>query len=386
MTDKKMDISREMLRKRNRGMVLRYVATGECASRIEISKKMGLTKTAVSNIVSEMMDAHFLVQTKKRDKAKPGRTPIGLDISPDAPKIAGILVMRKYCEAVLCDMKLNILKTEKVYQDVKTKEELMETVFGLADEMLLGEKRAGGIGVASIGPIDSKAGRIVNPLYFNGIHDVEIGRLLKERYQCPVFCDNDNQSAVLAEKLFGNGRPHRDILYVGIAGGVGCGIITGNEKYQSNSGFTPEIGHMSIDYRGGQCVCGNRGCLELYVNTFSVKEKMRAATGKYYNYKTFCGLQDCREIDEILCDQVEKLSVALVNVVNILNPDLIVLGHDAIWWPDRYLDMLEKSVNAHKFSNKSSTTLVKRAYHMEQTAVLGAVCNVLNEYFSGELL
>lgn len=76
----------------------------------------------------------------------------------------------------------------------------METVYSLADQMMLGTDRAGGIGVACIGPLDSIEGVIESPPYFNGIHDVPLAKLLEERYHLPVFCDNDNQSAALAEK------------------------------------------------------------------------------------------------------------------------------------------------------------------------------------------
>lgn len=382
----KFDASRDDLRKKNRGLVLQYIASQECTSRIELSKKMGLTKTAISNIVSEMIDTKFLIQTQKQENAELGRNPVGLDISPDAPKVAGILIMRKYCEVVLCDMKLNVLKTDKIYRDCENETELLETIYGLMDEMLMEDAHIGGIGVAMIGPLDSKAGKLVNPPYFNGIHDVEVGKLLQERYGLPVFCDTDNQSAALAEKLFGNGRNYQDILLVGIASGVGCGIIVGNEKYQSGSGYTPEIGHLSIDYHGEKCICGNRGCLELYINSIHVLKRMQAATGKFYNYKTFCELSDMPEIDGILCDIVEKLTVGLVSVINILNPDLIILGHDSVWWPDKYLEMIENTINERKFSNKQVRTKVKRAYFYEQTAVMGAACNILSKYFDGELL
>lgn len=386
MAAKKFDLNREDLRKKNRGIVLQYISTGECTSRIDLSKKMGLTKTAISNIVSELINSNYLIQTQKQENTELGRNPVGLDISPDAPKLVGILIMRTYCEAVLCNMKLNILKINKKYHDCENKLQLMETIYGLLDEILLGEKNIGGIGVASIGPLDSKEGKIGAPPYFHGIHDVEIGRLLQKRYGLPIFCDNDNQSAALAEKLFGNGKNYQDILFIGIANGIGCGIIIGNEKYQSSSGYTPEIGHMPINYHGSKCICGNNGCLELYINSRTILKRMQTATGKFYNYKTFCELTNNIKIDEILCDLIEKLTVGLVGVINLLNPDLIIIGHDGVWWPDRYLNMLEDGINIRKFSNKATRTKVSRAYYLEQTAVLGAACNVLSQYFNGQLL
>ena len=92
---------------------------------------------------------------------------------------------------------------KKMYQNWKDKEELMETVYSLVDQMLYGAENVGGIGVASVGPLDVIEGVIETPPYFNGIHDVPVMQLLKERYGLPVVCDNDNQSAALAATFLG---------------------------------------------------------------------------------------------------------------------------------------------------------------------------------------
>lgn len=381
-----MNADREDMRKKNRGTVLMLVSTGRCSSRIELSRHMGLTKTAISKIVTELMERGFLTETTKQENSDLGRNPIGLDIAETAPLMVGVLVMRDFCEAVLCTMKLEIIKHEKVYQTWSSKDELMETVYSLVDQMMYGAEHVGGIGVASIGPLDSIEGVIESPPYFHGIHDVPIVRLLKERYQLPVFCDNDNQSAALAEKMFGNGKDCQDILLVGIANGIGCGIIVGSNKYQSSSGYTPEIGHLSIDYHGDTCVCGNRGCLEMYINSPMVLKRMREATGKFYDYKTFCELWEQPEIGAIFEDLVEKLSAGLVSTVNILNPEMIIIGHNGAWWPEKYLNMLEDEVNRRKFSNRQNRIRVVRAYYVDKTAVLGGACNILMKYFQGELL
>lgn len=382
----KMNADREKMKRRNRGTVLKLIATGRCSSRIELSRSTGLTKTAVSKIVSEMIQRGFLTETRKQENAELGRNPMGLDIAETAPLFVGILVMRDYCEAVLCTMKLEIIRHQKEYRSWESKEELMETVYRLTDQMVCGAEGVSGIGVAAIGPLDCIEGVIESPPFFHGIHDVHIVRLLRERYGLPVFCDNDNQSAALAEQLFGNGKKYQDLLVVGLANGVGCGIIAGGQKYQSSSGYTPEIGHLSVDYQGETCVCGNRGCLELYLNSVAVLGRMRKASGEDWDYKTFCAHWERPEIGAVFEDLTEKLSSALVSVVNILNPELIVIGHNGVWWPEKYLRMLEREVNNRKFSNRQARTRIVRAYYLDKTAVLGGACNIIVKYFEGELL
>lgn len=381
-----MNADREDMKKKNRGNVLKLIATGICNSRIELSREMNLTKTAISKIVAEMMEKGFLVETKKYENAEIGRNPIGLDIADTAPVFIGLLIMRDYCEAVLCDMKLTVVRHERISQNWSDQEELMGTIYTLVDQMLLGDPHVGGIGVASIGPLDSIGGVIENPPYFHDMHDIPVKEKLEERYHLPVFCDNDNQSAALAEQLYGCGKEYQGILLVGIASGVGCGIITGNSKYQSSSGYTPEIGHLSIDYKGEKCVCGNRGCLELYLNSRDVLKRMREATGKFYDYQTFCEMHEELSLGEIFEDLEEKLCAALVSVVNILNPELIIIGHNGVWWPEKYLEKLADDINERKFSNHRTNIKVMKASFLDKTAVLGGACNVIDRYFQGELL
>lgn len=83
---------------------------------------------------------------------------------------------------------------------------------------------------------------------------------------------------------------------------------------------------------------------------------------------------------------MEKLSSALISVVNILNPDLIILGHDGVWWPEKYVRQLEDLVNERKFSNHQIRTEIVKASYLDKTAVLGGACNAVQQYFQGELL
>lgn len=133
-----VNADREDMKRKNRGTVLKLIATGRCSSRIELSKAMGVTKTAISKMVTELMESGFLIETRKQENAELGRNPIGLNIAETAPLVIGVLIMRDYCEAVLCNMKLEILQHKKVYQNWTDKEELMETVYSLVDQMLYG--------------------------------------------------------------------------------------------------------------------------------------------------------------------------------------------------------------------------------------------------------
>ena len=378
-------VNRSFLKKTNRGLALKLIATRQCTSRIELSREMGLTKNTISVIVGELMEKGYLVETAKQMTNEPGPNPVGLEIGPDAPKYAGVLIQRGFAEAVLCDMTMKIRKYERVEKDWHNKEDLMRAVFRLLDHLLEDEENVSAIGVSSIGPIDIKKGKIVHPLYFHDIADVDISAPLHERYRLPVFFDNDNQSAALVEQLFGNGRGFQDILMVGISHGVGCGIISGGKRYHSYSGYQPEIGHMSIDVHGNKCICGNIGCLETYIASHVIEKKVWAATGLRMEYGEICRTENNPAVEQIMAEMIQDLACALISLLNILNCEIVLLNLDSVYWQDRYVQMLEDIINDRKFSYREHRTLVRKAKFLDKTQILGAACNAVNHCFEGEL-
>lgn len=382
----KLGVNRDNQKKINRGLVLKLIATRQCSSRVELAKATGLSKMAISQIVTELISKNYLVETEKENTCEPGRNPVGLAISPLSPRYAGVLIQRGYCEAVLCDMALTVIKSEKIYREWKNEEELMDSVYQALDHILEGTDCVLGIGAASIGPVSIREGKILHPRFFNNIKNVELRSLIHQRYHLPVFFDHDNQSAALVEHLYGNAKGYEDALLVSVGKGVGCGIMMNGRRVHNHLGYAPEIGHVSIDYHGELCDCGNVGCLECYVNTATVMERFRKATGENLTYAQYCQLSANPLIDEILLDMEGKLANALINVLNILNSQIVLLCMDCTYWPDKYIQMLEDDINNRIFENGGVRIPVKKTKFLYQSQVLGAACNAIHQVFLGELL
>ena len=386
MSESKAGRNREDYRKKNRGMTLRLVATGTCTNRTELVEKLGLSKMAISKIVAEMVQRNLLCEEDMRSE-EPGRPPIRLRISPRAPLIAGVAIHRGRCEAVLCDMQLRIIQRQQIfYGDELSKEGLLTDIYKILDTLLYGRDNVAAIGASSVGPVSSAAGRILRPYYFHGIHDVEIVRLLEERYHLPVYLDHDNQSAAVAEYYFGCGKDAMDILYVGIGSGVGCGIIHNGVRNRNVRGLPPELGHVSVDMHGRKCPCGSRGCVETYLRTPVILEELYTRTQKYYSYETFARILDHGAVQETFEEAVRILSCAIISTINITNSELIILGNDAVYWDDHYFRMLEKLVNEGRFVEWDAPVRICRSSFMEDAVLLGSACIALEEIFEGNLL
>lgn len=389
--EKRKGINNDDLKKRNRGLLLQLIAVEEANTRMMLTRKSGLSKMSVTNIIDEFLGKKLVIEGKKEYQEIQGRNPATLEISPKAPRIIGLLINREYCAAVLCDFQLHVekkavidLTREELAQDAKAT--LLAYIFKLIEEMPVGRENILGIGVASIGPLDVEKGMILNPPRFYGIKNVPVKDILQERYGLPVFLDHQYNSAAKAEKLFGHGKHFPSFVFVGITNGIGAGIYVDGKMLRSVGGLGSELGHMSIDYHGIPCECGNRGCVENYASVNVICEKAEAVLGRKVDFSECCALYQDTEVDRILSDAVEKLCVCLVSVVNLINPEVIFLGHEGTELPDCYIERMERVINERKLSMGYGQVKVMKASFGEEQQLIGAACNVLDKVFSGKIL
>lgn len=379
---KNAGLNSKSLKEINRGLILKLIITQERTSRIELSRATGLTKMTLSNIISEFIAQKYVCEKEVGQSNSAGRNPIILDIMSDAPKIIGIQILRDEVSAVLCDLKLKIIKEASIPLLDETSESLTNKFFNVIDRVR--RKNVIGIGVSAIGPLEIRSGVILNPTNFFGITNIYVTALLYERYGLPVFLNNDMKCAALCEKVFGNGKEFSDFLYVGLSNGVGSGIITADKLYQQG-GFSGELGHVSIDANGDECSCGNKGCLELYTSIPVVTKRLRETTGLTLSFKEFCEL-DTDEMRPVFEDITQKLAYILIGQVNMLNPKAIIIGHEGAALPKRYLKQLQQSINEHKLSKQHGSVIVVAAKFGELAPLYGSACSVLDRIFNGELL
>ena len=379
------------LKQQNRGLILKLIVTGECESRIELAKRTGLSKMAVTNIISEFMEQN-LVEEKEcvRIQGK-GRNPIKLCLSSKAPKMIGVHIYRGECSVILCDFQLHILQRRSFPVTEENHGRLLEYLFQEIDEILdrIPRTEICGIGIGALGPVDVGKGRILNPPNFYGMKNIDIVSVLKERYDMPVFFDSQYDGAALAEKFFGNGRDVEDFVFVGLANGIGSGIISQGTIYRDYSGFTSELGHVSIDWNGRVCSCGRKGCLETYISSPVIARKLCQITGWKKSFREFCQIdmsEYAKETDQVLEDMMEKLACGIVNLTNLFNPQKVIIGHEGYWIPDRYIWDLENYINEKKLLADYHQIRVEKSYFGEDAHIIGCACSLLTEIFAGRIV
>ncbi len=130
-----------------------------------------------------------------------------------------------------------------------------------------------GIGIAAPGPLDSKTGVVFAPPNMPGWDHVPLRDIFSEQYHIPIFVENDANASGLGEYMFGAGRGCHDMVYMTISTGIGGGIISEGRIMEGASGTAGELGHMTIDWHGERCNCGNIGCLEYLASGTGIARK-----------------------------------------------------------------------------------------------------------------
>jgi len=378
---KKTGMNNQNLKYQNRGLLLRLLCTHDGVSRIQLAQRTGLTKMTVSNIIAGLMEQDYVVERAPERNAGVGRNPIILDISPGAPKVLGVQLGREGVTAVLFDLKLRILKKEEEPFAQENTDSILQKLFRAVDRIRIQESNILGCGVSVVGPLDVGSGVVLNPPNFFGVSNLPLRRLLSNHMGLPVELNNDMNCAALGEKLFGAGREFHNFLYVGLSTGIGSGIIENDGLYQNSSGFAGELGHTSIDCNGPECGCGNRGCLEEYVGMPVIEARLREATGQAGDFASFCAQTEDPHVDVVLSDVIEKITRALVNAVNLLNPQAILVGHNGTHLPARYLEQMERELNRRKFSQDYLKIRVKKSRFGMDSSLYGSGCLALRQLF-----
>lgn len=383
-------LNSQTMKYKNRGLILRLIAGWRGLSRADITVLTGLTKMAVSNIVSSLIEDGYVTETEIRTTANPGRNPVCLAVARTAPKTIGIYLSRDSLQAILADLSLNILYSDSIRLTDETSDSLTEKLLTLVERVrqhaLSEPGRLLGFGISTIGPLDAKRGRLSSPTNFFGIHDYPIVSILEEKYGLPAIMNNDMNASALAELLYGAGIEVPDFIYVGISNGIGAGIVTGSSLYQNSSEYAGELGHMGVRYDGKKCSCGRRGCLEVYAN-------MPVLIGRL---KTECALEDAepsgfdalstrKDCHIIFMEIVDMLSYALTNAANILDPSVIFIGHDGAFLPDQYITFLEESVNRNILFAGQKRIEIRKSSFKDRAPLYGSSCCLLDRLFAGEL-
>lgn len=230
------------------------------------------------------------------------------------------------------------------------------------------------IGLAAAGAIDSKKGVVLSSSNMPpSFKNVPLAKIIKKKFRKPVFLENDAQCFTLAESLYGAGKNKKIVVGLTLGTGIGGGLVIEKIIYRGDSGLAGEFGHMTVAENGYRCSCSKLGHLEAYASGKGMVRLYNTLSGKTLDTYTI----------EILAKKGEKhalrlfhimshaLGIGLANIVNTLNPSIIVLGGGLVNVPLLWRPALRIARKEILFAPSKKTKIVPSQLR-EKANIIGA--------------
>ena len=365
-------------------------------SRVELAQHLGLTRAAVTSIVNDLLGCNAIREAESR-ASENGRPPIILEINPERGCVAGIDLGARHMTIIIANFASQVLAEEEVPIDISSGpivclDHADSLLNGLLMHLHLELSDLSSVGIGVPGPIDADAGMVIAPPIMPGWDRFPIRDALQERWGCPVSLNNDAEIGALGEWGYGAGRGERNFAYIKIGTGIGAGLLIDGQIYRGASGAAGEIGHITIEENGPLCTCGNRGCLEALASGPAIARKAQEAVRK--GKRT--GLADIQPVEnisamdvasharrgdlisqQILAKAGSHVGIAIASLVNLFNPNMVVVGGGVASIGDLFLEPVREAVQERSLPATSQVVRITTALLGRRSAGLGAVVQAL---------
>ena len=319
--------------------------------------------------------------------------------------VVGIDIGGTKLATVVADSTGHILsKVRKPTLAEKGPEYALQLLFEMVRETVasadLVQESVSAIGVSCGGPLDTKTGVVYSPPNLPGWDALPLKAQLESEFHIPVTIENDANASALAEYRFGGGRGYDAVLYMTMSTGIGGGIVIDGQIYRGANDSAGEVGHQILLPDGPPCGCGKRGCLEALCSGPAIARRaqdaiqkqltdrkaaatrlLNLANNRIENVKSEHVLQAARTGDILALQLVEETAYymgwGIANLVNILNPDIVLLGTIAIAAGELLLDPIRKTVSEFAMPRTAEAVKIAPAQLGDALGDLAAIALVV---------
>ncbi len=345
-----------------RRLVFSAIRKAERIARVDLARETGISPATVTSITAELIREGLIEETGNRaDRGdlRRGRPRVDLKVRGAARIIAGMKLAHRAIKTAIIDFEGALLAeaTLELQQAKHSAAELVPLIKRALEEAAqsagLPVQELSGIGLGLAGTIDGEAGFVHwSPALSE--RNIPLRQMLSNVLDMPIFLDNDANLVAMAEQYFGHGRGVGDFVVITIESGVGMGIVINHEIYRGARGCGTEFGHTKVQLDGALCRCGQRGCLEAYVADYALLREAATTTDFANPQNTAEKMQDlvnaAREGDataQMILDRAGRMfAMGLANIVNVFDPQLIILSGERMQFDYLYADEVLSSIRS----------------------------------------
>jgi glucokinase-like ROK family protein len=388
-----------LIRQINLSAILQQLRDSAPISRASLAQITGLNKTTVSSLVSELIENQF-VREAGLESGAVGRRAMLLRLNPAAGCIVSGEIGVDFISAIAADFAAKVVWRDQTRIDPAMGQDAIAeqsaALLQRAVEQGLSSSRVLlGVAVGVPGLVDQATGVLLFAPNL-GWRDVPVRTILQQKFDAPVFVDNEANLAALGERYFGAAQGYQEVLYISAGVGLGGGVVHDGQVCRGVTGMAGELGHMTMDPDGEQCTCGNRGCWETLVSQQALFRRVRraidagrvsqltqAVNGDLDRLTVPLVADAARDGDEVAREALDavghSLGIGIASLVNALNPELVVFGGIlSLAWQFLQPGVTEEMQRRALRWNREATQVVL-AQHGFDACVMGGLALVLQD-------
>jgi glucokinase-like ROK family protein len=390
-----------LVRKLNTSLILNCLRTRGPLSRAGLSATTGLNRSTVSSLINDLLK-ESLVREIGLEPPERGRPGMLLELNPAGGCAVGVEIGVDFISVVLTNFVAQVLWRQRIDSDprdgqsiiIERAEELTQQALDIGTEHGL---RHLGIGLGVPGLVDIQQGSLVFAPNLRW-RDVPLRQIWAQRFDSPIFVENEANAAALGEYYFGIARDVQNLIYLSAGVGLGGGIVIKGKLFRGSGGYAGEFGHMTMDPDGEPCGCGKRGCWETLVGPRAIVHRVKNALEVRINEKSHMRRLVDNELSHIDIDAVVQaaeagdpvaktaleevgvhLGIGIGNLVNVFNPEMVVLGGALSLASPFLLPVAERTIQKHALAQSREIAKVVASAHGADSCVMGAVALVLDD-------
>lgn len=369
--------------------ILTFFATKGPSTIPELSKEFNISIPKINECINELIE-DALVQDNGKSTSGIGRKPNSYGLLPNAAFFVGVQVSHDHLSIVVMNMKKDIIASqEEISHRLENNQESLQNICREINQFIathqIQKDKILGVGINLSGRINYRTGYSYS--YFNFYED-PLSKYFEQELQLRTYLENDSKALAYGEFSSGILKDEKDALFVNVDNGIGLGILINGKIYYGKSGFSGEFGHIPIFDNDIICRCGKKGCLETEASGFALRNRVIAALQNGATSiltKKFNDLEDIRLSDiiaaakkddnlaiELINELGEKLGRGLATLINIFNPEIIIVG-GILAKSEEYLMLpLKNAVNKFSLSIVNKDTKLAYSNNGEKLAAFGA--------------
>ena len=362
-TDKGLSHKNNLI-KRN---IIAYMVTNGEVTLAELTKELKISIPTMTKLVQELVDENIVSDLGKVETAG-GRRPNVYGLTCSTLYFAGVHVGRDQMICVITDMQNNLV-CETVYEDFELtdRESCIEAICANINKFLnecnCDRSKILGLGLCIVGRVNTSEGRSFH--YFTSL-DESLREIVESRVGLRVLVENDTRARCYAEYNFSRSKTESNVIYLHLGLGVAIGIVSDGKLYYGKNGFAGEFGHIPFFDNEKICFCGKKGCLETEVSGIAIEEKMNELVRngantilrKRYEAKEQIHINDivnaaCNDDNlsiELIEEAGEKVGKAVAFLINIFNPESVIVGGNLAAAGDYIMLPLKSATNKYSLS------------------------------------